>query len=243
MNFAEGKGPKQVKKPYVLGQFATIYGNDGIGANGAPTFSGSAYTSAVGTTTASGTQWTGGLVGSVVPGLNINVNGNGVTDVGFVCSPGSNESVQDTQYPWVTLNSDANYSGTTTVTLQGTSNRYLNQTVYSGANWVGLASTTITGANAVATITGNGTLPIYNAYRLVASGATATGIISWAIAGMFTDFSAMGIGNNASDANGNIGQLSVQGPRYLTIQSGQITNVTNGTPPYAATKNNVDYYG
>ena len=243
MNFAEGKGPKQVKKPYILGTFQTIYGNDGIPANGAPTFTGSAYTAVQGAMTASGQTWAGGLVGSLVPGLNINVNGNGATDVSFVCSPGSSESVQDIQSPWVTLSADPYFTGSGTVSIQGTSNRYLNTTVYSGANWITIASTTISGANTTATITYSGAAPIYNAYRLIASGTTATGIINWSIAGMFTDISAMAVGSNSSDANGNVGQLSVQNPRYLTIASGQVTSTTNGTPPYSATKNTVDYYG
>jgi hypothetical protein len=242
MNFAEGKGPKQVKKPYVLGNFQTIYANDGV-PGGAVAFSGSAYSVVQGANTVSGQTWTGGIVASVVPGLNLNVNGNGSTDVGFVCSPGSNESIQDIQSPWVSISSDVNFSGNCNVWIQGTSNRYLNGTVYSGSNWITITGTTISGANATATITTSGAAPIYNAYRLIASGSTASGIINWAIAGMFTDFSAMGVGNNASDANGNIGQMSIQGPRYLTISGGAITSTTNGSVPYAATKNDVDYYG
>jgi len=246
MNFAEGKGPKQVKKPYILGNFNTIYGNDG-----APgiTVSGNTYTAFQNSNTASGQTWTGGLVGSIVPGLNINVNGNSTTDVGFVCSPGSNESVQDIQSPWVSLSTDTYFSGSCNVYLQGTSNRYLNTTVYSGTNWITITGTSITGSNSTATITYSGAAPIYNAYRLIASGTTATGIINWSIAGMFTDLSAMSIGSNSSDANGNIGQLSIQGPRYLTISGttsgtvGSVTSVTNGYVPYSATHNTADYVG
>jgi hypothetical protein len=79
------------------------------------------------------------------------------------------------------------------------------------------------------------------AYRVTASGGT--GILDWAIPGLFTDLSAMAIGSNAADANGNIGQMSIQGPRYLTISGGQVTTTVNGTPPYAATSNNADFIG
>ena len=79
------------------------------------------------------------------------------------------------------------------------------------------------------------------AYRVTASGGK--GIIDWAIPGLFTDLSAMGIGSNASDANGNIGQMSIQDPVSYTISGGQITSTVNGTPPYAATSNNADFIG
>jgi hypothetical protein len=79
------------------------------------------------------------------------------------------------------------------------------------------------------------------AYRVTASGGT--GIIDWAIPGLFIDLNANGVGNNASDANGNIGQMSIQDPVSYTISGGQITSTVNGTPPYAATRNNSDYIG
>ena len=257
MNFAEGKGPKQVKKPYILGTFQTIYGNDGIPANGAPTFTGSAYTAVQGAMTASGQTWAGGVVGSVVPGLNINVNGNGATDVSFVCSPGANESVQDLQNAGFTLNTDPYFAGSALVQMQGTANRMWDPDDYADKQiWVNIAgaSGTISGGNSVLSVSPTGTpWPIYNAYRLIASGTTATVIINWAIAGMFTDISAMRIGFNANDANGNIGQMSIQGPTNYTISGGQYVDndtVSSGTweyagpnAPYSATKNTVDYYG
>jgi hypothetical protein len=244
MNFAEGKGPKQVKsqKFYPLGQFVTIYGNDGTPGTVNPPAT--AYTPAVGTTNVSGTQWTGGMVGSVVPGLNVNINGNGITDVGFVCSPGSNESVQDLLYPAVSLSTDVNFTGSGIVSLQGTSNRYLNNTTFSASNWITISGVTVSGSNNTFTIGSINPTTIYNAYRLVISGYTGcSGIVNWSIAGMFTDFNAMGIGNNAADANGNLGQMSIQGPRYLTISGGQITSTVNGTPPYAPVKNSADFIG
>jgi len=241
MNFAEGKGPKQQKKTWPLGQFVTQFGNDGT--PGTVNIANPPYVPLVGTATVSGTTWGGGTVGSVVPGLNMNVNGNGATDVGFVCSPGSTESVQDLVYNSATLTTEAVFSGSAVVTLQGTANRYLNNTSYVASNWISISGVTVSGANATFTIGVSNTLQAFNAYRLVASGATASGIIDWSITGMFTDFSAMGIGNNAADANGNIGQLSIQGPRYLTISGGQVTSTTLGTPPYSPTKANADFIG
>ena len=253
MNFAEGKGPKQVKKPYILGKFNTIYGNDG-----APgiTVSGNSYTATQGSMTASGQTWAGGIPGSNVPGLNINVNGNGSTDVGFVCSPGSNESIQDLQNAGYTLNTDPLFTGSALVQLQGTSSRMWDPDDYTSSFWINIAgaSGTITGGNSTLAVSPTGTpWPIYNAYRLVASGATATGIINWAIAGMFTDISAMRIGSNSADANGNIGQMSIQNPTNYTISGGGYVDndtVSSGTweyagpaEPFTAIHNNANYVG
>ena len=256
MNFAEGRGPKQVKKPYVLGNFQTIYAYDGVGG-GAATFSGNQYTAVQGSNTVSGQTWAGGIVGSVVPGLNINVNGNGTVDISFVCSPGANESVQDTQNAGYTLNTDPNFQGgPVTVWLQGTANRMWDNDDASSSHWVNItgASGTISGAMSSVSVSPTGTpWPIYNAYRLVASGATSSGIVNWAIAGMFTDFSAQRVGSNAADANGNIGQMSIQAPTNYTISGGNYTD-NDATPsnvweyagpnaPYTAVKNDVDFYG
>ena len=246
MQSAEGKGPKQVKKPYVLGQFVTVYGNDGT--PGTVNIANPGYTAAVGTTSISGTQWNGGIVGSAVPGLNINVNGNGATDVSYVCAPDPLLTLADMETIFANFWINPTVTGVITLRLQGSNNRYYENTNYSSTAWTTFFTTTVTGngVSGQTVIMNNTASGVENpkmAYRITASGATASGIIDWAIPGLFVDYNAMGIGNDASDANGNIGQLSVQGPRYLTIQSGQITNVTNGTPPYAATKNNVDYYG
>ena len=255
MNFAEGKGPKQQKKPYVMGQFVTIYGNDGA-PTGAANPPATPYTATQGPiSSASGRTWSGGIVGSVVPGLNINVNGNGSTDVSFVVSPGSNESVQDLQNAGFTLNSDPFFVGSVTVTLQGSPNRMWDPDDYVSTLWTTIvgASGTISGGNAMLAVSPTGTpWPIYNAYRLVATGTAATGIVNWAIAGMFTDLSAMRVGFNSGDANGNIGQLSIQAPTNYTIVSGGYyydnESVPSGTWEYAGTdvpfvpiKNNVDY--
>lgn len=257
MNFAEGKGPKQVKQPYVLGQFVTVYGNDGT--PGALNPAAVAYSAVQGALTASGQTWAGGQVGSVVPGLNINVNGNGATDVGYVCSPGSNESVQDLQNAGYTLSTDVLFSGSVSVSLQGTANRMWDPDDYNSTHWNTISgmTTTITGGNfnvysVSASVTGT-VLPVYNAYRLIASGTTATGIINWSIAGMFTDMSAMRIGFNSGDANGNLGQMNIQNPNNYTVQSGQYADneaLPSGTweyagtnAPYSQTKNNANYYG
>jgi len=247
MQAAEGKGPKQSKTAnfYPLGQFKTVYGNDGT--PGTVNVANPPYTAIVGTTNISGTQWNGGLTGSVVPGLNLNVNGNGATDVGFVCSPGPNTSLQDMETLYATVWLTTTFTGTVTLTLQGSNNRFQDATVYNSASWNNLVSITVTGTSTGQTFTINNTSSgVENpkmAYRLVASGATASGIIDWAIPGLFVDYYAMQVGSNSADANGNIGQMSIQGPRYLTISGGQVTSTTNGPVPYAANNNNRDYIG
>ena len=62
MQAAEGKGPKQIKKPYVLGQFTTIYGGDGTPGTVNPP--NPPYTPVVGTlsTISGGSRWNGGMV-------------------------------------------------------------------------------------------------------------------------------------------------------------------------------------
>jgi len=255
MNFAEGKGPKQQKKPYVLGQFVTVYGGDGA-PTGTPNPPAVPYSPVQGTMNVSGQTWAGGIVGAAVPGLNLNVNGNGATDISFVCSPGSSESIQDLQNAGYTINADPFFTGTANVFLQGTASRMWDPDDYPSNLWntISGASGTITGGNASISVSPTGTpWPIYNAYRIVASGATATGILNWSIAGMFTDYSAMRIGFNAGDANGNIGQISIQNPTNYTVQSGQYNDndtVASGTweyagtnVPFSQTKNSADYYG
>lgn len=250
MNFAEGKGPKQVKKPYVLGQFTTIYGNDGTPGTINP--ANPPYSPVLSGNPTNGYpwSWSGGTVGSLVPGLNLNVNGNGSTDVSLVCAPGANETVTDAAATAVTLFTEVGWSGTCTVNLQGTANRMWDNDDPSSAHWVTISGVTVSGTGVnTFTISPSTIFPIYNAYRLTASGATASGIIDWSIAGMFVDLSAMRIGSNASDANGNIGQMSIQAPTNYTISGGQYSEPENATgweyqtgiPPYAATANNSDY--
>jgi hypothetical protein len=243
MQAAEGKGPKQTKKPYVLGQFVTIYGNDGT--PGAINPANPPYTPVVGTTNVSGTKWSGGMVGSLVPGLNLNVNGNGSTDVGFVCSPDPSITPTDMETLFVDLWLEAGFSGTCFLQLQGSNNRSYQNTDYNSPAWITVLTGTVTSTSGNQTFTLNNlsASPEYpkSAYRITASGGT--GIINWTIPGLFTDLSAMGIGSNASDANGNIGQDSIQAPVKYTILSGKITSTVNGTPPYAATRNNSDYIG
>jgi hypothetical protein len=243
MQSAEGKGPKQTKKPYVLGQFNTVYGNDGT--PGALNPASPAYSPAVGTASTSGTKWNGGIVGSLVPGLNLNVNGNGATDVGFVCAPDPSITPTDLETLFVDLWLTAGFSGTCYVQLQGSNNRSYGATDYNSPAWITVLTGTVTSNSGNQTFTLNNLVSTAEypkvAYRVTASGGT--GIIDWSIPGLFTDLSAMAIGSNAADANGNAGQMSIQNPRYLTISGGAVTNTVNGTPPYAATKNNADYYG
>jgi len=249
MNFAEGKGPKQVKANYYpTGQFVTVYGVDGA-PTGNPNIASPAYPAVQGSTSISGQSWRGGMVGSLAPGLNINVNGNGATDISLVCSPGSNESVQDIGSTGVTLSTDGYFTGSGTVTVQGTSNRYLDNDDYTASHWTTITGTTVSGANNTYTLSlSPGTFPIYNAYRLVASGfSSCSGIVNWAIAGMFLDISAMRVGVNAVDANGNIGQMSIQAPRNITISGGAESDIEGSVEyaylnvPYENVKANRDY--
>ena len=245
MQAAEGKGPKQLKKPYVLGQFVTVYGNDGT--PGAINPANPPYSPTVGTlsTISGGSRWNGGMVGSNVPGLNLNVNGNGATDVGFVCAPDPMLVPTDLETLYVDLWLEAGFSGTCYLQLQGSNNRSYGNTDYNSPAWITILSGTVTSTSGNQTFTLNNLSATAEypkmAYRVTASGGT--GIIDWSIPGLFTDLSAMGVGSNAADTNGNIGQMSIQGPRYLTISGGQVTSTTNGTPPYAATSNNADYIG
>ena len=253
MNFAEGKGPKQTKKPYVLGQFVTVYGNDGTpGTVNPPAVP---YPAVQGAINASGQTWAGAQVGSAVPGLNLNVNGNANLDISFVCSPGANESVQDLQNAGFTIYTDPNFSGTATVWFQGTANRYWDNDDQVSNHWNTIANTTVTvtGGNVSVAVSPTGTpWPIYNAYRLVATG-TGIGIINWAIAGMFVDYSAMRMGFNALDANGGLGQMQIQSPANYTISGGQYVDnestasgtweYSNLNPPFSQISKNANYFG
>ena len=245
MQAAEGKGPKQIKKPYVLGQFVTNYGNDGTPGTVNPP--NPPYTAVVGATStiSGGARWAGGMVGSNVPGLNLNVNGNGATDVGFVCAPDPAITPTDLETIFLECWLEAGFSGTCFIQLQGSNNRSYGNTDYNSSAWITILSGTVTST------TGNQTFTLNNAsataetpklaYRVTASGGK--GIIDWAIPGLYTDLSAMGIGSNATDANGNIGQDNYQAPVRYTISGGQITSTVDVTPPYAATSNNADFIG
>lgn len=211
MNFAEGKGPKQVKTTYVLGQFVSIYG-DGSATNYNPA------------AVPYPTQLSGAVPGGIVPGLVL--SGAGSTDIGFICSPGANESVQDLTTIRASLQAEIAWSGTANVYLQGTVLRYVDNDDFSSTNWVTIASGQVTTANVPVVLYPSGNVPTYNAYRITASATTASGgIIDWALPGLFTDYSAMGIGANAGDLNGSVGQMSIQAPKRYAISGGQFIAV------------------
>ena len=233
MNFAEGKGPKQVKKQWPLGPMTSIYGNMGLAYNPPTTPYPRQFTQASGTlisnvggqitnvTYVSGFDYVSNVAvpGSLVPGLNLNINGNDVFDISAVCSPGSNESVQDSQSVSVTLWPEQGWSGYSVVSFQGTANRYYDNDEYNGATgWNTIGTIQVGSGNTTYTMTFSAASGTYNAYRLTASGGT--GIIDWAITGMFVDLSANKVGANATDANGHIGQMHIQYPRVISISGG-----------------------
>jgi len=251
MNIAEGKGPKQTKKTWPLGKFVTNYGNDGT--------PGSVYPPAVAygqqfTSSGVGYMTTSGNIayaqpGSVNPGLNLNVNGNGAVDVSIICAPDSSVSLQDIQSITALLNAESGWTGTATVRLQGTYDRYTpnayypsSASLYNSTNWATLATATIAAASTPTLIS----IPItdglfYNAYRLTASGGT--GIIDWTIPGMFLDLSAMQVGQEATWVNGGIGQPNIADSDVLTISSGSVTGYNEIATPNASINNNHDYIG
>ena len=265
MQAAEGKGPKQVKSPYVLGQFITNYGN---GVNSYNTVTSIGPNNVVGGTTenvgaatnpapvswpavASGGTWNKGTPGSAIPGLNLNVNGNGVTDVSYVCSPEPLLTLSDMETLYVDFWVTSGFTGSCFLALQGSNDRFYQNTSYSSSAWQILASGTVTSTSGNQTFTlNNGSAAVENpklAYRIIASGGT--GIINWAIPGLYVDYYAMGIGANATDANGNIGQMSIQNVRNISIVSGTVVSgqqpisVTNGATPYSNTNANHTFLG
>ena len=257
---AEGKGPRQVKRPYILGQFVTVYGNDGTpGTVNPPAVP---YTPLVGTASGqlSGTTWNGGIPGGIAPGLQMNVNGGGSIAVGYVCSPSPATNITDLASISALCSADSTvtWSGTANVYLQGTFNRLLNQTNYNGANWATVASGTVTSNSGAPTAlqVSFDTVTIYNAYRIVASGSTASGIINWSIPGLFIDISAMSPTFTSHLAgNGSNGQLSLTDPRNVSVSPSTIsgasgtaypgtatyTNEPISNAPYSATANGSDY--
>jgi len=236
MNYAEGKGPRQIKSTYVTGKFVTLYGNGDVNN----------YNPA---TVPYPTQLSGAVPGGVAPGLNIKVNGNNsLIDVGAVCSPSPGLSVQDMETLFVDFWLNPTFSGQVYLELQGSNNRFVNSTVYPAAQWITILTGTASGTAAGVTATLNNTSTVQEypklAYRVIASGYTgASGIIDWAIPGLFVDYYAMGIGANAADANGGIGQMSIQGPRGYTIQSGQYITTDIDTVPLENTKANHTWIG
>jgi hypothetical protein len=254
MNIAEGKGPKQQKKTFPLGQFVTNYGNDGTPGSVYPpaVAYGQQFVtgSGVGYMTASGNIGYA-QVGSLNPGLNLNVNGNGVFDISIICSPDPLTALTDVESITAVLNAEISWSGTATVKLQGTYDRYTPNAyftsasgLYTSTNWVTLGTATITGANNPTLITiatsGNN---FYPAYRLAASGANASGIIDWVLPGLFADLSAAGIGQEATWANGNIGQQNIANSNNISISGGLVTNDKTIVTPNTSVDNNHNYFG
>ena len=251
MNIAEGKGPKQTKKTWPLGQFVTNYGLDGT--------AGGVYIPAVAygqqfTSSGVGYMTTSGKIayaqpGLVNPGLNLNVNGNGAVDISNICAPDASVTLQDLQSITAVLNAEAGWTGTATIRLQGTYDRYTPNSYYTSSassygstNWATLATTTITAASTPTLIS----IPIadglfYTAYRLTASGGT--GIIDWALPGLFADLSAMRTGQEATWVNGSIGQPNLNYSGILTISGGSVTGYTKIATPNSSISNNQDYFG
>jgi len=237
MNFAEGKGPKQVKTPYVLGQFVTIYGNgDPNNLNPAsPPYPVSGVVS-------------GNVIGSISPGLNLNVNGNGATDVSAVCAPSPNMSLQDIETVFANFWINTTFSGTVVLRLQGSNDRLNGATDYNSTSWVTLLSGTVSSNNTGKSFTLNDAAAAVEspkiAYRVTASGsATTNGIIDWTLPSMFIDLNAMGVGSNAGDLNGSMGQMSIQSPKRYTVQSGRYTATASGNTPFANSAANHNYIG
>ena len=253
MNIAEGKGPKQTKKTWPLGQFVTNYGNDGTPGSVYPpavAYAAQITSSGVGYTTSSG-KIGYAQPGSLNPGLNLNVNGNGAIDVSFVCAPDNNVSLQDVQSLTTVLSAETSWSGTATVAIQGTFDRFTpnayynsNATLYNSTNWTTIATGSVTTASVPVLLK----VPVasgifYNAYRVVASGATASGIIDWTLPGMFLDLSAQQIGKEATWVNGSIGQQNLNDVDSITISGVTVTGYTEGTTPNSSISNNHDYIG
>ena len=251
MNIAEGKGPKQQKKTWPLGQFVTNYGNDGTpGAVYPPAV---AYGQQI-TSNGVGYMTTSGNIayaqpGSVNPGLNLNVNGNGAVDISIICAPDASVTLQDLQSITAVLSAEAGWTGTATIRLQGTYDRYTPNSYYTSSassygstNWATLATTTITAASTPTLIS----IPIadglfYTAYRLTASGGT--GIIDWALPGLFVDLSAVSIGQEATWVDGSIGQPNIADSDQLTISGGVVTNYNENPTPLSSVDNNHNYFG
>ena len=254
MNIAEGKGPKQTKKTWPLGQFVTNYGGDGTpGSVYSPAV---AYGQQINTTSGVGYMTTSGNIGyaqpgSLNPGLNLNVNGNGAVDVSFICAPDNNVSLQDVQSLTAVLSAETGWTGTAAVAIQGTFDRFTpnayytsNATLYNSTNWTTIVTGSVTAASVPVLLK----VPVasgifYNVYRVAASGATASGIIDWTLPGMFLYLSAQQIGQEATWVNGSIGQQNLNDVDSLTISGGTVTVYSERNVPYSSVDNNHNYFG
>ena len=227
-NWAEGVGPKQVKRTWPLGQFVNLYWNgtvpSGVVLGGGVTPSGTNIGYPPYPTQSQYNTPSGSNPGSLNPGLNmvsgVNSWGYGTSiDIGPVCSFDSQTSINDATYTGVNLFALSGWSGSAVVTLQGNLNRY------STSGWVPVIQTTVSQAQTtyyMAQPQASGF--VYNAYRLVASGGT--GIINWSITGCFLDLSAMGVGSNAMDTNSSLGSLTISAPKVYSLVSGVLVTVT-----------------
>ena len=239
MNFAEGKGPKQVKlnPNSLLGRFVTVYSyGDPAQVNPAnPPYPVAGVVS-------------GNIAGSLSPGLNINVNGNSFTDISSICAPSPNMSLQDVETLYADFWINATFSGTVFLRLQGSNDRFTGATDYDSPAWVTILSGTTSSNNTAKSFTLNNAAAAVEspkiAYRVTASGTTTTsGIIDWILPSMFIDLNAMSVGANAPDANGNIGQMYIQAPKSYTVSGLKYTSTASGNTPYTNDKDNQTYIG
>ena len=223
--WAEGVGPKQVKKTWPLGQFVNLFWNGNVPSGvvlSAPNPSGTNIGYPPYPTQSQYNTPSGSVPGSLNPGLNpisgTNPWGYGNSiDIGPVCSFDSQTSINDASYTSVSLQALSGWSGSCVVTLQGNLNRY------SSSGWVAVIQTTVSAAQTTYFMgQPQASGFAYNAYRLVASGGT--GIINWSTTGMFLDISAMGIGSNALDANSSLGSLTISAPKFYSLISGVIVS-------------------
>ncbi len=218
--WAEGVGPKQVKRTWQLGQFVNLYMNgavpsgavlsgpnpSGVGIGYPPYPIPSPYNTP-----------SGSVPGALSPGLCPVAGVNNGIDIGMVCSFDSQTSINDATYTAVTLQALSGWTGSAVVTLQGNQNRY------STSGWTAVIQTTVAAAQTtyfMAQPQSSGF--VYNAYRLVASGGT--GVINWSITGCFLDLSAAGIGSNALDMNSSLGSLTISTPKIYSIISGVLVS-------------------
>jgi len=141
--------------------------------------------------------------GNYVPGIVISATGQTVN--AFRCVLNSYSSGSDIGSITFTVQPESTWTGSATVQLQGGFNRYSNAV----ADWINIGSSiTVTAALTTyqQTIALDEMLPVY---RLQAVSTTGVGIIDWSISNMFPDISAEGIGNNATNVNGGLGQPAV----------------------------------
>jgi hypothetical protein len=220
--WAAGVGPKQVKMTWPLGQFVNLYWNGNVPSGvilGGTSPSGNNIGYPPYPTQSTYNTPPGSTPGTVSPGLNpisgVNAYGFGAgIDVGMVCSFDSQTSINDATYTGVSLRALSGWTGPTTVTLQGSLNRYS-----VNSSWVPVIQTIVTTAEItyfMAQPQASGF--VYNSYRLVASGGS--GIVDWSITGCFLDISAMGIGSNALIMNSSLGSLTISSPKIYSIVSG-----------------------